>query len=1046
MKKIYILIFLILFINPLYVKAESISYDDAIEMVQEVMKQYYVRGPYIQYNYAKAVYSNLIPEDATSQDNKYTVCAGFTHLVYNRAFGIKGDAKFMSGNNTFKADSFPQYNYHIVYAAQSAYKKIQSRTIKNDGTQLLYYQSNTNEKDTGGDGYERNREIVKYVYGDTNSNSDVGDFETLVQNVKPGDLFVFTGHALIAYDVVKDENGKIVDVLLLNASGTNEIYSRIYGTSSLYYDAFKTTSKGTDILNLEKEGNIKLKLLSEEKRFVDKGGLKCSNAADECAVIRPFYKDTNGNAVFNFGQNTKIDSDSVKESRLRTKYPGLLIEKTVSKGDNNSVNIGDELTYTIKVTNQSDVANDNKIYDRFTFEETLDNNVECIDCIDDWVVNDNQISATFVDVQPGDIIELSYTVKIKNDINLIGKTIKSVGTFYDSPQNKGLITTGTVENKIVPKSAPLLMSYEECYKSNKDNLSGLGLINEIYKCSTGKDFNFGGFDFDKLFTKTFGTKVTSTINFNSKLDTNHTQFKNMILNNYFSGLATDEKTYYLPRWSNGSSPERAKTINPIDFKDGDVLIYNIQNSGYTNEEGMYAYIYINGSFVGKNVNKSNKCTARNTFSQSYHSKKYWDNSGCTALYIATSLYEGDWENTSSFEKRFINYQTLYDKDNYVILRPELIIKELNNIEVLSKPTKLSYIQNYETLNLSGGKLKVTYNDNTTETIDMTNVQTTGFDNSTLGTKTITVTYEGKTATFNVSIVEKQATKIEVITKPTKLSYIQNYETLNLSGGKLKVTYNDNTTETIDMTNVQTTGFDNSTLGTKTITVTYEGKTATFELTIISRIELISISINKTSGQLNVGQSEDVIVTYNPTNTHDDKTVLWTTSDSKVATVNNGKVTAIAPGKATITATVGNKTASYTLTVMESVTLKERFISVGFKIKNMFIHGFKLGDLLTNIKNKVKLDYTVTASDNIMATGVEFKYKSELFTAVLYGDLNGDGKINSADLLRMRQHLLGTFKLIGAYKEAGSIATGTTINSADLLRIRQHLLGQRLINQ
>ena len=78
--------------------------------------------------------------------------------------------------------------------------------------------------------------------------------------------------------------------------------------------------------------------------------------------------------------------------------------------------------------------------------------------------------------------------------------------------------------------------------------------------------------------------------------------------------------------------------------------------------------------------------------------------------------------------------------------------------------------------------------------------------------------------------------------------------------------------------------------------------------------------------------------------------------------------------------------------------------------------------------------------------MQFKYNSEIFTAVVYGDLNGDGKINSADLLKMRQHLLGTSTLTGAYKEAGSIATGTTINSADLLRIRQHLLGQKLIEQ
>ena len=97
-KKIYIFTAFIMaiFICPLCVNAESLDYDDAIEMVKEVMEQYYIRGHYMQYNFAKALYYNFEPEDATLQDNKYTVCAGFTHNVYNQAFGIKGPSQYMS--------------------------------------------------------------------------------------------------------------------------------------------------------------------------------------------------------------------------------------------------------------------------------------------------------------------------------------------------------------------------------------------------------------------------------------------------------------------------------------------------------------------------------------------------------------------------------------------------------------------------------------------------------------------------------------------------------------------------------------------------------------------------------------------------------------------------------------------------------------------------------------------------------------------------------------------------------------------------------------
>jgi len=82
------------------------------------------------------------------------------------------------------------------------------------------------------------------------------------------------------------------------------------------------------------------------------------------------------------------------------------------------------------------------------------------------------------------------------------------------------------------------------------------------------------------------------------------------------------------------------------------------------------------------------------------------------------------------------------------------------------------------------------------------------------------------------------------------------------------------------------------------------------------VQVTGVTLNKTSLSLAVGGSETLTVNVVPTNATN-KTVTWSSSDTAKATVsNNGLVTAIAEGTATITVKTadGNKTATCAVTV------------------------------------------------------------------------------------------------------------------------------------
>lgn len=104
------------------------------------------------------------------------------------------------------------------------------------------------------------------------------------------------------------------------------------------------------------------------------------------------------------------------------------------------------------------------------------------------------------------------------------------------------------------------------------------------------------------------------------------------------------------------------------------------------------------------------------------------------------------------------------------------------------------------------------------------------------------------------------------------------------------------------------------VGKTTITYTIGGKEASCEVTVTPRtISVESITLNKPQLSLVKSATETLTATVLPT-TATDKTVIWESSDTAVATVKDGIVTAVAAGNATITAKAGEKTATCAVTV------------------------------------------------------------------------------------------------------------------------------------
>lgn len=536
------------FLLGVNVKAENYTISDKRNAVVETAEAYFKKGSYYQYDmYRENKFSS--PEEATNNNNVYAVCSSFIDQIYY---------------NSFNLISIPYLSNNFIEYAKKYYK-----------TSINQYSEKLNNEADG-------KYILKYYDSYTEVKNKFTNVEQVIKDwsnfLEPGDIiivnyeFIDMGHTIMVVDVDKtnqkatiiENNGKVYDI-------------------NNYVDSY------------EKNGSI---AKHDLYKFFKEHYTNSENNAllfKQLAIVRYItddnkYLSTGGNEL-NLGMSTA--------SITRLKYPKMNITKSslVTNKDGNKIGsmnvfLGDTITYTISIENNS-----NKDYDDLVVYEYPDSVVSVLDNLNNY--NNNELSWKIKKIKAGETYTIKYKVMVPDDKTLNGKIIHSTGKVEN--------ITNTNIYHYVGKS---LLSEDkaklyEVYKSNT-NLSDLDYINNIYK-QIGYDINLNNIDIADIIEY---KEDNSLLVKNTKIK--DSKASNMIFGNYY-GLeiasnsdASKQKVNAWLSWRNRQDDmtaqivntkevmvnyaNRAKTINKNILEVGDIIILK---SGDVQK----SYIYINDSLL-----------------------------------------------------------------------------------------------------------------------------------------------------------------------------------------------------------------------------------------------------------------------------------------------------------------------------------------------------------------------------------------------------------------------------------------------------------------
>ena len=371
-------------------------------------------------------------------------------------------------------------------------------------------------------------------------------------------------------------------------------------------------------------------------------------------------------------------------------------------------------------------------------------------------------------------------------------------------------------------------------------------------------------------------------------------------------------------------------------------------------------------------------------------------------------------------------------------------KALVSIAVTKNPDQMTYVEG-TALDTTGMELTLVFDNGTKEVLATGWTET--YDFSQPGRQEVRIDCRGKTTTLTVMVLSKALTGIAVSRLPNKLTYIEG-NAFSAAGMEVTAYYDNNTSEIVtDRVTIQ--GYD-SAPGIKTMAISYQGKEASFTVTVEAK-KPVSIAWkakpNKTvyfvGEELSLSGAV-ILIRYNNGTTAEQKLEGSWGADQ----YNPNQI-----GTQTISIRYQETPPiSFTVTVKSRVpsSITSGTYSVGGGFLSKVGAGNTAAQLLGGINEKdyckVYKGNTEVTGNALVGTGMVVKLLDgsavkQTVTIVVTGDTNGDGSITITDMLAVKAHLLKKSTLSGAAAKAADTSGDKAVSITDFIQIKAHILGK-----